>query len=204
MRFYAPRKAARADTRLARQPSRRLLLERLEDRLVPSLADGTILVATFPSTFASGDQSAFPDGIVGVNPSTGAQVSVSTGNLFTLPTYFAEAPNQQLYVTDLQAFGTGAVIAVDPNTGAQRLVTKGGFINGPNVLVFMNGYLYVANEGDASGTIHNIVRFDPNTGTQKLITDGSSGGFSIVVGMAVASCNNLYVADEPGKVQGSG
>src|SRR5439155_10812078 len=68
---------------------------------------------------------------------------------------------------------------------------------------FMNGYLYVANEGDASGTIHNIVRVDPNTGTQKLITDGSSGGFSIPVGMAVAPGNNLYVADEPGNVQGS-
>src|SRR5438132_7853054 len=144
MRFYAPRRVRRAATTLAHRPSRRLQLERLEDRLVPALADGTILVATFPSQgFANGDQSGFPDGIVGVNPSTGAQTSVATGNLFSVPTYTAEAPNQQLYITDLQAFGTGAIIGVDPNTGAQRLVARGGFINGPNVLVFMNGYLYV-------------------------------------------------------------
>jgi hypothetical protein len=202
MRFYAPRRARRATARSTR-PSHRLTLETLEDRLVPSLTDGAVLVATFPSTFAYGDQSGFPNGIVGVNPTTGAQAAVSTGNLFTLPTYTAEAPNQQLYITDLQAFGTGAIIAVDPNTGAQRLVTRGGFINGPNVLVFLNGYLYVANEGSADGTVHNIVQVDPNTGAQKLITDGSSGGFSIPVGMALAPGNNLYVADEPGNVQGS-
>src|SRR5260370_42067400 len=106
MSFYAPRKARRAAARLARPPSRRLLLERLEDRLVPSLADGTILGATFPSAFASGDQSAFPDGVVGGNPRTEAQASVSTGNLFALPTYFAGTPHPKPYVTDLQASRT--------------------------------------------------------------------------------------------------
>src|SRR5579871_408036 len=204
MRFSALRHVRRVTPRLVHRAPRRLLLERLEDRLVPALTDGTILVATFPSQgFASGSQSGFPDGIVGVAPGTGSQAAVSTGNLFTVPTYTAEAPNQQLYVTDLQAFGTGAILAVDPNSGAQRLVAKGGFINGPNVLVFMNGYLYVADEGDASGTVHNIVRIDPNTGQQTLVTDGSSGGFIVPVGMAPAPGNSLYVADEPGNVQGS-
>ncbi|HLJ93924.1 MAG TPA: hypothetical protein VKU02_12120, partial [Gemmataceae bacterium] len=204
MRFSALRHVRRVTPRVVHRSPRRLLLERLEDRLVPALADGTILVATFPSQgFASGSQSGFPDGIVGVAPGTGSQAAVSTGNLFTVPTYTAEAPNQQLYVTDLQAFGTGAILAVDPNSGAQRLVAKGGFINGPNVLVFMNGYLYVADEGDASGTVHNIVRIDPNTGQQTLVTDGSSGGFIVPVGMAPAPGNNIYVADEPGNVQGT-
>src|SRR5207253_8346916 len=70
-------------------------------------------------------------------------------------------------------------------------------------LLFLNGSLYVANEGDASGTIHNIVRVDPITGAQKLITDGRSGGFSIPVGMAQGPGNTVYVADEPGNVQGT-
>ncbi|HLJ95832.1 MAG TPA: Ig-like domain repeat protein [Gemmataceae bacterium] len=181
----------------------RLLLETLEDRVLPSIADGTLLVATGPSSFSSENQSSFPIGIIGVNPHTGAQTPISTGGLFSLPTYITEAPNQQLYVTDLTAFGTGAIIAVDPNSGQQTVVAKGGFINGPNVLSFVNGYLYVADEGDSSGTVHNIVRIDPNTGQQTLVTDGSSGGFTVPVGMAPAPGNSLYVADEPGNVQGS-
>ena len=172
--------------------------------MVPSIAEGTILVGTGPSSFSSQNQSSFPIGLIGVNPSTGAQSQVSTGGLFTLPTYTAEAPNQELYVTDLQAFGTGAIIGVDPNTGQQRLLARGGFINGPNCLTFVDGFLYVADEGDASGAIHTIVRIDPITGQQRLVTDGSSGPhFTVPTGMAPAPGNNIYLADEPGNVQGT-
>ncbi len=183
---------------------RPLQLERLEERTVPSLLDGTLLVATGPSSFSYLDQSSYPTGIIGVNPSTTAQTSVSTGGLFSLPTYMAEAPNGQLYFSDITATGRGAIIALDPNTGQQRLVATGGFIDGPNVLVWMNGFLYVANEGDASSTVHNLVRIDPSTGQQRLITDGSDGsGFSVPTGMVPAPGNNVYVTDEPGNVDGS-
>src|SRR5438876_4898217 len=182
---------------------RHLMVESLEDRVVPSLAEGTILVGTGPSLFSGKDQSSFLPGIIAVNPSTGMQIRLSIGQLLALPTYIAQAPNQQLYVSDLKAFGTGAVIQIDPNTGNQTLVSKGGFIDGPNVLVFMNGFLYVANEGDSSGTVHNIVQINPSTGQQRLITDGSTGGFTVPVGMAPAPGNNIYVADEPGNVQGT-
>ncbi|HLJ95841.1 MAG TPA: CHRD domain-containing protein, partial [Gemmataceae bacterium] len=169
-----------------------------------SLPDGTLLVSTLPSQgFASGDQSGFPTGILGVDLHTAAQTPISSGGLFAVPTYITEGPNLQLYVTDLQAFGTGAVLAIDPNTGAQRLIAKGGFINGPNTLLYLNGFLYVANEGDASGMVHNIVRVDPNTGAQKLITDGSNGGFIVPVGMAQGPGDSIYIADEPGQIQGT-
>src|SRR5438128_6108598 len=157
MSFYAPRKVRRALTRRAHRSSPRLVLESLEDRLVPSVAEGTILVATLPDRgFSTIDQSGFPVGIIGVDPVTGAQTQVSTGGLFSLPAYTAEAPNQQLFVVDLEAFGTGAIIGVDSNTGAQRLVAKGGFINGPNAILYRNGFLYVMNLGDSSGAIHNV------------------------------------------------
>ena len=45
-----------------------------------------------------------------------------------------------------------------------------GYINGPNALVFVNCFIYVANEGDGSGKVHNLVRIDPRTGAQTLIT----------------------------------
>jgi hypothetical protein len=177
--------------------------------MVPSIVDGTILVCTGPSSFASTDQSSFPIGILGVDPNTGAQFPVSVnssqdGSLFALPSYVIEAPNGQLYLTDLQAFGTGAIIRVDPNSGQQFLVTKGQFINGPNALAWVNGLLYVANEADGSGTVHTIVQVDPNSGAQVLITDGSSGtGFTVPVGMVPGPNNNIYVADEPGGYNGS-
>ena len=181
----------------------RPLLESLEDRTVPSLLEGMILVGTGPSSFSSQDQSSFGPGILAVDPNTGAQIRLSMGQMLSLPAYIAEGPDQQLYVTDLTAFGTGAIIKIDPNTGQQTLVAKGSFINGPNILAFVNGYLYVANEGDASGTVHSLVRVDPKTGQQHLITDGSGGGFSIPTGIAPAPGNNVWLTDEPGNVQGS-
>jgi len=198
-----PVNGRRAALRPAQRSSFRMQLERLEDRVVPSLADGTILVTTGPSSFSTQDQSSFPTGIIAVDPNTGAQTPVSTGGLFALPTYIREAPNQQLYVTDIQAYGTGAIFRVDPNNGKQSLVTKGGLIDGPNALVFLDGFLYVANLGDSSGKVHDIVQVDPNTGAQKLISDGSSGGFSVPTGMTAATGHNIYVVDEPGNVQGS-
>jgi hypothetical protein len=180
------------------------MLEWLEARVVPSLADGTLLVATGPSSFSTQDQSSFATGIVAVNPSTGAQSLLTQGGLFSQPTYIWETPDQQLYVTDLDAFGTGAIIRVDPNTGNQFLVAKGGFLNGPNALAFVNGYLYVANEADGSGLVHTIVQVDPNTGGQTLITDGNKGtGFTVPTGLAPGPGNTVYVSDEPGGYNGT-
>jgi hypothetical protein len=208
MRFYDFLKARRTPVQRGGWSSQRLILERLEDRLVPSIVDGTVLVCTGPSSYSSLSQSSFPIGVMGVDPTTGAQFPVSVdsgqdGTIFVLPTYVTEAPNGQLYVTDLQAFGTGAIIRVDPNTGQQFLVTQGQLINGPNALAWVNGLLYVANEGDASGQVHTLVQVDPNSGAQTLITDGSGGpGFTVPTGMAAGPGNTVYVSDEPGGYNG--
>src|SRR2546428_13972399 len=98
MRFYGYLKALRPRPSQQR-PVCHPQLEQLDDRVVPSIADGTILVATFPSSFSFQDQSSSPVGIVGVNPSTGAQALISTGGMFSEPTHIAESPNPQLYVS---------------------------------------------------------------------------------------------------------
>src|SRR5262249_25276085 len=161
-------KRGRAASRPATSSRRRPLLEMLEDRVVPSIAPGTILVATSPS-LASPGQSSYPTGIIGINPTTGTQTAVSTGGMFSVPSYLVEAPDQQLYVSDLNAFGTGAVIRVDPNTGQESLVATGGLINGPSALAFVNGFLYVADQGNGFGGTQNIVKVNPNTGQQTLV-----------------------------------
>src|SRR5262249_10811705 len=130
---------------------------------------------------------------------TGEQRLVAGGptssSPLTLPTYIAEGPNGLLYVTDLQAFGTGAVFTVDPNSGAVNVLAKAG-LNGPNVLAFVNGFLYVVNEGDGTGIVHDIVKLDPITGKQLAVIPGN---FSVPTGMVpVPGQNAVYLADEQG------
>jgi hypothetical protein len=118
-----------------------------------------------------------------------------------------------LYVTDLGQLdetgnplpNTGAVIKVDPNgpnDANQSLLVSG--LNGPNVILFVNGLVYIANLGNSTGLVHEIVQIDPTTGLHQVITQSNSGdGFSVPVGMVAGPGNTLYVADEPGNVQGA-
>jgi sugar lactone lactonase YvrE len=156
----------------------------------PFIASGTLLVATAPSPSSSNDESKFPTGIVGVNPRTGAQSIVSEGGLFSLPTYLCEAPDRQIYVSDLTANGKGAVIRVDPRSGAQHLVASGELIDGPIAIACEDDALLVANIGDGSGNVHALVRVDPATGAQKLV---SSGGFSHANGIAIGTGRQAFV-----------
>jgi hypothetical protein len=172
------------------------LVEWLEDRIVPSTPDGTLLVANFPNPRVPSQPSFV--GILGVNPATGAQFPISQGGSFSEPTYSCEAPNGQLYVSDLTATGQGAIIRVDPATGNNSVLASGGAINGPNVLAFVNGYIYVATEGPtASGIIHDFVKIDPNTGNQLQVF---TGNFHVPSGMVpVPGQNAVYVSDEQGQ-----
>jgi hypothetical protein len=155
-----------------------------------TIADATILVASSP---LSGQPTA-PTGIIGVNPSTGAQSLIATGGFFSLPETVREGPNQQLYVADYSASQTGAIIQVDPATGHQSLLAKGGNINGPDALAVVNGFLYIADTGGISGTVPNLVEINLSTGQQRLVSSG--GNFSTPVGLAAAPNNSLYWADE--------
>jgi hypothetical protein len=153
-----------------------------------AIADGTILVT---NGLLSG-QAAI--GIIGVNPSTGGQTVISAGGPFSLPATVRQGPNQQLYVADYSASGTGAVIRFDPTTGQQTVVATGGNINGPNGLAIINGFLYVADTGSISNVAPNLVEINLSTGQQRLVSSG--GSFNTPVSLAAAPNGNLYWADE--------
>lgn len=196
----------------ANQTRYRPQLEMLEDRVVPSVADGAVLVCSAPSFFSTQDQTSYPTGIIAVDPSTGEQAAVSTGGLFSLPTYIAEGSDGMLYVTDLGQLdstgnplpNTGAVIKVDPNgvNGANQSLLVSG-LNGPNAITIVNGLLYVANLGDSTGLVHEIVQIDPITGQEHILPQDGGEGFSVPTGITAGPGNNIYVADEPGNVQGA-
>lgn len=162
---------------------RRLQLEALEDRLVPSLSDGTILVTNTP--FTRGDAAR---GIVGVNPLTGQQTLISNNGYFSEPLDVREGADHMLYVADAFSTGIGAVIQVDPLSGAQKLIASGGFINVPQALEIDQGIVFLAN-----GAGRSLSAVDPVTGNQLLISQG--GYFSDPVGLSIAPGHFIYLAD---------
>jgi hypothetical protein len=105
-------------------------LEGLEDRIVPAIAaDGTILVPNYGSN-EQGIQ--VPVGIIGVDPTTGAQQVLSTngsqGNNFVFPLCVVQPSTitnslsvPPFYVMDQGVGGTGGIIEVDGKTGNQTL-----------------------------------------------------------------------------------
>jgi hypothetical protein len=155
-----------------------------------AIADGTVLVLSSPLS----GQSA-PTGMIGIDPSTGAQLPITTGGVFVLPVTVREAADQQLYVVDYSALGTGAVIAVDPNTKQQTRVYTGGNITGPNALAIVNGSLYVTNVG---GSVPTLVKIDIATGVQSLVP--INGTVTEPVGLAPTLSGDvrgsIYLADE--------
>jgi hypothetical protein len=112
-----------------------------------------------------------------------------------LPVTVREAADQQLYVVDYSALGTGAVIAVDPNTKQQTRVYTGGNINGPNALAILDGSLYVTN---MAGSVPTLVKIDIATGVQSLVS--INGTVTEPVGLAPTASGDvrgsLYLADE--------
>jgi hypothetical protein len=152
------------------------------------IADGTILVLNSP---LAGQLA--PTGIIGIDPATGAQSLIATSGNFVLPLIMREGPDDQLYVVDSLALGTGAVIAVDPSTGEQRVVATGGNINGPDALAIdnANGVLYAANVG---GSAPSLVKIDLSTGLQSLVP--LQGNLTNPVSLALTPSGDLYLADE--------
>jgi DNA-binding beta-propeller fold protein YncE len=90
--------------------------------------NGQILVLDVAITFADGSSRA---GIVRVDPATGTQTLVTTGNLLTFPRGIAVEPDGQIVVVDQMANTPPRVIQVDPVTGSQTLVTTNGEFSSP-------------------------------------------------------------------------
>jgi hypothetical protein len=85
-------------------------LEALEDRLVPSIAEGTILVPNSPANDYARGQTSYPSGIIGVDPNTGMPIAISVGAIYQVPQDVKEAPantpnvpTNALFVADIQA-----------------------------------------------------------------------------------------------------
>ena len=143
-------------------------------------ADGSLLVADMGAYATSTDRT--PDGrIIRVDPVTGRQSLVSSGNLLVDPAGLAVAPDGLIYVVEnVGTLGTPGVVRVNPTTGAQTLVTQGGQLCYPfGIAVHPDGSVLVTSYGDFSdgatviNCVHDfgaLVRIDLATGTQSILS----------------------------------
>jgi PKD domain-containing protein len=143
-------------------------------------ADGSLLVADMGTYATPTDRS--PDGrIIRVDPVTGRQSIVTSGNLLVDPAGLAIGPGGLIYVVEnVGTMGQPGVVSVNPATGAQTLVTQGGQLCYPfGIAVQPNGSVLVTNYGDFSDgtTVINctydfgaLVKVDPVTHDQTILS----------------------------------
>jgi PKD domain len=147
---------------------------------IAAAPDGSLLVADMGAYATPSDRT--PDGrIIRVDPVSGQQSLVSSGNHLVDPAGLAVAPNGLIYVVEnVGTAGQPGVVAVNPATGAQTLVTQGGQLCYPfGIAVHPNGSVLVTNYGDFSDgtTVINcvldfgaLVQVDPGTGNQTVLS----------------------------------
>ena len=164
-------------------------------------ADGSLLVADMGSYATPSDRT--PDGrIIRVDPVTGQQSLVTSGNLLVDPAGLAIAPGGLIYVIEnVGTIGQPGVVSVDPATGAQTLVTQGGQLCYPfGIAVHPNGSVLVTDYGDFSDgtTVINcthdfgaLVKVDPVTKGQSILSRNAAQWGNLLR-------NPLGVTVEPG------
>jgi hypothetical protein len=173
--------------------------------------DASLLVADMGAFATSTDHTA--DGrIIRVDPVTGRQSLVTSGNLLVDPAGLTIAPDGLIYVVEnVGTLGTPSVISVNPATGAQTLVTQGGELCYPfGIAAEADGSLLVTNYGDFSDgtTVINcvydfgaLIRIDRNTHEQTVVSrDAAEWGnlFRNPLGLAVGPGGRILVVNQNG------
>jgi hypothetical protein len=174
-------------------------------------ADGGLLVADMGSFATSTDHTA--DGrIIRVDPVTGRQSLVTSGNLLVDPAGLTIAPDGLIYVVEnVGTLGTPSVISVNPATGAQTLVTQGGQLCYPfGIAAEADGSLVVTDYGDFSDgtTVVNcvydfgaLVRIDHSTHAQSILSRNApewGNLFRNPLGVTVAPGGRIQVVNQNG------
>ena len=174
--------------------------------------DGNLLVADMGAFATDTDRPA--DGrIIRVDPVTGQQSLVTSGNMLVDPAGLVVAPDGLIYVVEnVGTMGAPSVVSVNPATGAQGLVTQGGQLCYPFGITLHpgKGSLLVTNYGDFSdgSTIVNcahdfgaLVEIDLATKTQSILSRNApqwGNLFRNPLGLAVEPGGRILVVNQNG------
>jgi hypothetical protein len=143
-------------------------------------ADGSLLVADM-GAYATGTDHTADGRIIRVDPVTGHQSLVTSGEHLVDPAGLTIAPDGLIYVVEnVGTAGTPSVVSVNPATGAQAVVTQGGQLCYPfGIAAEPGGSLLVTSYGDFSdgstviNCVHDfgaLVRIDLATKTQSILS----------------------------------
>ena len=138
------------------------------------------------------------NGVIRVDPVSGATTPVASGGSLVLVLDVAVAPSGDLYVTDGSVFagGESKVVRVDPVSGAQTVVSSGGNLVLPaGIAIEAGGSLLIADPSTIAGApADQVLRVDPISGTQTVLSSG--GLLSTPTGIAVAANGDIYIANQ--------
>jgi hypothetical protein len=145
--------------------------------------------------------------IVEINPSNGHQRLISSGGYFSSPLAIAPAPGNNIYVSDIRALTTGAILEVSLSDGHQTVLSTGGVLRFPvdmgedpqgNPIIFNRDAATDFTLGAGS-----VLRINPHTGAQTVLASG--GILSGLDGGTVARDGTIYagtttVGHIPGRI----
>jgi sugar lactone lactonase YvrE len=166
---------------------------------------GSLIVADLgtPCTFEDEENPCATDGrLIRVDPLTGNQSLVASGDQLVDPAGVAVGQGGQLWVADnLDPDGSGRIVRVDPGTGAQKTVAEDGLLDLPfGIAIERDGKLVVTNRMEP-GRIPSVctpagtvVRVDPATGAQDEVANADHIAWPL--GLAIATDGELVVANE--------
>jgi DNA-binding beta-propeller fold protein YncE len=166
---------------------------------------GALIVADLgsPCIFEIGGEPCTADGrVIRVDPLTGNQSLVASGNQLVDPAGVAIGPGGEIWIADnLAPDDNGRIVRIDPSTGAQTTVAEGGRLDLPfGIAIEPGGSLVVSNRESpariprACNPVGSVVRVDPVTGDQQLVSQ--AGDIALPLGLAVQSDGSLVVANE--------
>jgi len=173
--------------------------------------DGSLLVADMGTYATSSDRT--PDGrIIRVDPVTGRQSLVTSGNLLVDPAGLTLAPNGLIYVVEnVGPLGQPGVVSVNPSTGAQELVTEAGQLCYPfGIAAQPSGSLLVTDYGDFSDgkTVINcthdfgaLVKVDAVTKAQTILSRNAAQWgnlFRNLLGVTVGPDGRILLVNQNG------
>lgn len=125
--------------------------------------------------------------IIRVDPATGTQKSIASGNLLTHPAGITIDRGGRIFVAVPQK--PGRIVKVDPVTGAQESLSSGGLFSCPTGIASLaNADLIVADP-----CAKMVIRINQKAGGQKAVSSG--GKFAFPQGLRVAADGSIIVAD---------
>jgi sugar lactone lactonase YvrE len=131
-----------------------------------TLSPGDILVVDSWAGLPNGTRG---PALLRVNPITGVQTIVSSGDRLSLPMGVVVTQDGRIFVSDGFA---KALIEVDPADGSQRLVSSGGSLAYPAGLATLGGGEVVIADLQAFGYRGGLIAVDPETGVQRAVSSG--------------------------------